>query len=536
MNAQTSFAAVRTAPEPSVLLDVPYGADPMHVMDIYPTAEPSPVVVVVHGGRWIARDKADIHVQATAERIAEEDFAVFNINYRLATDERPGYPMMTDDVAAAVDWIRAHASEYGGRPADINLVGGSSGAQLTARASQLINAATPGTIRRQVLLSGPMDFVRIVRPANGEPPPDGLRVGVETYLGCSPSACTDAQLTEPSPLYNIDGATGAPTLLVNSDREMIPLDHATDMHAALLAAGGVSSLIVLPGDGHAFAVFDQVADAVLRFLGQPIQAPALTGDPPAGTRGVPYRWQLGVAGNPAPELTALAVPPGLTLAADGLLTGTPTTVGTFRLTVRADNSLGSSELAAPLVVRQPPPRPTARSATPALGIGAMNRPVTVTGTGFTPDTVVTFSGRGVAAATRFRSATTLEAVVSVYRVATAMTYDVVVSDPQAGSSTCRGCFTVLPGPQVTSITPEMARAGSAVAVTVSGAEFGRGATLGGPPGVRFEDVLVVDSATIRAMMVVAAGRSAGTNLTVSVTNPAQQGFGVGTFSGLTVTA
>jgi len=72
--------------------------------------------------------------------------------------------------------------------------------------------------------------------------------------------------------------------------------------------------------------------------------PTITVNPPtlpAGTQGTPYSQQLTATGGQAPftfTVTTGTPPPGLNLTAGGLLSGTPTTPGTFNFTVTATDA------------------------------------------------------------------------------------------------------------------------------------------------------------------------------------------------------
>ncbi|HMG33135.1 MAG TPA: putative Ig domain-containing protein [Blastocatellia bacterium] len=81
-----------------------------------------------------------------------------------------------------------------------------------------------------------------------------------------------------------------------------------------------------------------------------------------GTVGVAYSYQLLYAGGVAPRTFAIAsgaLPPGLTLgAATGLISGTPTTVGTFSFTIRLSDPEPSSTDSPTIsitIVQAPPP-------------------------------------------------------------------------------------------------------------------------------------------------------------------------------------
>lgn len=80
----------------------------------------------------------------------------------------------------------------------------------------------------------------------------------------------------------------------------------------------------------------------------PYVCPALTVSPsslPGASWGQPYSQplsQTGALGAPFFTITAGALPPGLTLAFNGTLSGTPTAVGTFNFTVTANDASGCS--------------------------------------------------------------------------------------------------------------------------------------------------------------------------------------------------
>lgn len=89
--------------------------------------------------------------------------------------------------------------------------------------------------------------------------------------------------------------------------------------------------------------------------------PTIAGTPPVGGVGEPYSFTFTTTGLPASTITAptVALPPGLTLSPAGVLSGTPTTAGSYPFTLTADNGNGTATENVVLVVR---PRP-------ALSIG-----------------------------------------------------------------------------------------------------------------------------------------------------------------------
>ena len=115
--------------------DVRYGEDPRHVLDVYQStrteATPRAVMVFLHGGGFVRGDKSDR--ENVGQRFAREGFLVLVANYRLAPAHR--WPSGAQDVIAVYQWARAHASQFGGDPRRIFLVGESAGAAHVATAT-----------------------------------------------------------------------------------------------------------------------------------------------------------------------------------------------------------------------------------------------------------------------------------------------------------------------------------------------------------------------------------------------------------------
>lgn len=72
-------------------------------------------------------------------------------------------------------------------------------------------------------------------------------------------------------------------------------------------------------------------------------SPTLTGTPSSpATQGEHYRFPLAVGGDPTPTVTVTsgALPPGLSISSAAVISGTPTTPGTYSATVTAENGVG----------------------------------------------------------------------------------------------------------------------------------------------------------------------------------------------------
>ena len=80
-----------------------------------------PAALLIHGGGWTAMDRHA--VRGIADFLAENGFAVFNIDYRLAPQHR--WPAGLDDCKAAARWLIG--SSYPIDTGKIFIVGGSAG-------------------------------------------------------------------------------------------------------------------------------------------------------------------------------------------------------------------------------------------------------------------------------------------------------------------------------------------------------------------------------------------------------------------------
>ena len=129
------FAPLAPVPGPDVTVhrDLFYGPDPRHRLDIFVpaagAAEAMPAVVFVHGGGFVRGDKGapDAPFYNNVGLWAARSGCVgVTMTYRLAP--AAAWPAGSEDVGAAVRFLRASVQQYGGDPNRIFLMGQSAGA------------------------------------------------------------------------------------------------------------------------------------------------------------------------------------------------------------------------------------------------------------------------------------------------------------------------------------------------------------------------------------------------------------------------
>lgn len=104
-----------TTPSKTVM-DAAYGTDGQQKMDIYlpegRTTANTKVIILVHGGAWSAGDKSDFNSYVDTLKKRLPGWAIFNVNYRLATGSANLFPTQENDVKAATEFIYSKRSEY----------------------------------------------------------------------------------------------------------------------------------------------------------------------------------------------------------------------------------------------------------------------------------------------------------------------------------------------------------------------------------------------------------------------------------------
>src|SRR5215203_1325378 len=97
-------------------LNVSYGKDSAQRMDIYlpagRSAATTPCIVLIHGGGWSSGDKTDLQSYIDTFKKRLPGYAIFNLNYRLASANHI-FPAQELDIKAAVDHILTNAGHYG---------------------------------------------------------------------------------------------------------------------------------------------------------------------------------------------------------------------------------------------------------------------------------------------------------------------------------------------------------------------------------------------------------------------------------------
>jgi triacylglycerol lipase len=156
-----SLAAPRH-PAVEVARDQQYGLDERNRLDVFRLGSPvrAPVLVYVHGGGFVMGDKTSPgspFYDNVGQWAAQQGYVGVTLTYRLAPTHR--WPCGPEDMALAVQWLRANIMTFGGDPEQIVLMGQSAGATHVAgyvSQARFHRGGSPG-IAGAVLVSGIYD-------------------------------------------------------------------------------------------------------------------------------------------------------------------------------------------------------------------------------------------------------------------------------------------------------------------------------------------------------------------------------------------
>lgn len=266
---------VQALPRPAADHRIAYGSGEFQFGELrLPAGEgPFPVVVLIHGGCWLA--EFDLGYMAGAgAALADRGVAVWTLEYRRVGNPGGGWPGTFDDAASGIDHLRHLAKRF---PLDLDRVvvaGHSAGGHLAlwaaARrrlpASSPIHAPDPLGVRGVVALAGITDLA-----SYGAGPRD-CNAAVARLLGGGPERAPQRYRDgNPAALLPL----GVPTRLVQGELDpIVPADQARSFAAAARAAGDDARVLMLEGAGHfdliapPTAAWATVSGAILDLLGR----------------------------------------------------------------------------------------------------------------------------------------------------------------------------------------------------------------------------------------------------------------------------
>jgi acetyl esterase/lipase len=239
------FPVPNSIPEKTEM-NVAYGSDPAQKMDIYLPKDRSTantkVIILIHGGGWTQGDKADFTAYVDTMKKRMPGWAIFNINYRLATGAANFFPTQENDVKAAIDFIYGKRNEYLISDKYV-LLGASAGGHLA-----LLHAyknTTPVRIKAVVDFFGPTDMADMYN----NPPNPLVPLLMFQVTGGTPA--THAAVYAQATPINYVTAQSPPTIILHGGVDIVvSFTQSVALRNKLNTFAVVNQYVLYPTENH----------------------------------------------------------------------------------------------------------------------------------------------------------------------------------------------------------------------------------------------------------------------------------------------
>ena len=286
-------ALVFSAPSEALPASGPYGAaivirnipyipnpTPRQNFDLYlpqvTDGKPLPFIVWIHGGAWMMGIKDWDNVKY----LVRHGYALASIDYRIAPQDR--FPAQIQDCNAALNFIVAHAADYGLNSKELIIGGASAGGHLAlllglARHEKSFGADS--SIRPLAILdffgytdlNHAMDDLQTIHAQKGI----GLFQEAGAKLFGAPVEQSANKLSVASPIHYLS-ADSAPTLILDgSNDDLVPAFQGQRLHQAMDTLDLKNQFILVPGAGHDGPLFSTptIQSQVISFLNNILAKP-----------------------------------------------------------------------------------------------------------------------------------------------------------------------------------------------------------------------------------------------------------------------
>jgi acetyl esterase/lipase len=237
-------------------------------LDVYEPAhasQPTPVVIVIHGGGWIAGTKEDRVLEMMP--YLQMGFAAVNVEYRMAQVSLA--PAAVEDCRCALHWVFANAKKYNFDPSRVVLQGGSAGGHLALMTGMATPAAgfdtdcfteqdnvwsqNPGTTH-DPRVAAIVDWFGIADVPDELSGPNAKGYAV-AWIGNQPNGDEIAKRVSP---INYVTKDDPPIITIHGDKDaLVPYQQSVRLHKALDAAGVPHELFTVPGANHGGFTYEQ---------------------------------------------------------------------------------------------------------------------------------------------------------------------------------------------------------------------------------------------------------------------------------------
>lgn len=229
---------------------------PLH-LDAYlqRSQRPSAAVIFVHGGGFVGGDKKE-YPHDLLDRLSEKGFSIISVNYRLAP--KHPFPAATDDVEAAIAYVKKHATALRVDPRRLALLGPSAGGLIVSyvgarhRPENRVAAVVSMFGEHDLVLRASENPCCMDGRVMPRPPGGCLSGGLAALLGFSEIKTPEQEerLREASAVSYVQ-RNMPPYLLIHGTRDYgVPFEQSVSMCEKMGETGADCTLIGIVGGGH----------------------------------------------------------------------------------------------------------------------------------------------------------------------------------------------------------------------------------------------------------------------------------------------
>ncbi|MGN6291571.1 MAG: prolyl oligopeptidase family serine peptidase [Chitinophagaceae bacterium] len=257
------------APQPeyaaSITQNVSYGSDPLQKMDIYlpsRSLDTTKVIIMIHGGAWIEGDKSDFDSYVLSLQKRLPGYAIFNLNYRLYSNNSNRFPTQEEDVKSALNFIYSGRSEYHISDKFV-LLGASAGAHLTLLQGN--KYTTPVKPKALVSFFGPVELISLYNSSQ-------YVASILPLLTGGTPTTAPAMYENSSPANYITPSSPPTIFLQGGTDQLVPPAQSQLLQSLLQAAGVPNQYIFYPTKGHGWTgaelqdSFDKIAAFIKTYV------------------------------------------------------------------------------------------------------------------------------------------------------------------------------------------------------------------------------------------------------------------------------
>ncbi|KAB8152267.1 alpha/beta hydrolase fold domain-containing protein [Kordia sp. TARA_039_SRF] len=242
----------------TTLLDVSYGADVNQKYDIYLPQNrtlDTKVIILVHGGGWTSGDKSDM--SSFVELIQNDlpQYAIVNINYRLANDTTSPFPMQLEDITMIINDLKSRNEEYIISEA-YAFLGTSAGGHLSLLWSYAYD--TQANVKMVASIVGPTNLADEAYLNTADPI-------IQGYIDVLGSEVVIPFLETYSPFHQVTAAAPPTALFYGGQDPLIPNSQGSDLSNRLTQLGVTHEFTFYPEEGHGWTGVNAI-DTWVKFI------------------------------------------------------------------------------------------------------------------------------------------------------------------------------------------------------------------------------------------------------------------------------